>query len=169
LQLAPFLLNQRPVVHDPIGADSPEDREAAEAARAEAQRRERRKVITLNKLGAAAEEVRRRFVKQLLARKTAPKGSAQFIARCLAWSPNLPADHKGLQIVNAMLGLAGDTHVADLIPVASSMALTGTAAQIPEKIAGLAALGVTEVVYQPAGSDIERELQTFASAAGLEG
>jgi 5,10-methylenetetrahydromethanopterin reductase len=87
----------------------------------------------------------------------------------LSWSPNLPADHKGLQIVNAMLGLAGDTHVADLIPVASSMALTGTAAQIPEKIAGLAALGVTEVVYQPAGSDIERELQAFASAAGLEG
>jgi 5,10-methylenetetrahydromethanopterin reductase len=62
-----------------------------------------------------------------------------------------------------------EPHVADLIPFASSMALTGTAEQIPEKIAGLAALGVTEVVYQPAGSDIERELQAFASAAGLEG
>jgi 5,10-methylenetetrahydromethanopterin reductase len=61
-----------------------------------------------------------------------------------------------------------EPHVADLIPFASSMLLTGTAQQIPEKIAGLAALGVTEVVYQPAGSDIERELQAFASAAGLK-
>ncbi len=60
-----------------------------------------------------------------------------------------------------------EPHVADLIPFASSMALTGAAEQIPEKIAGLAALGVTELVYQPAGSDIERELRAFASAAGL--
>lgn len=60
-----------------------------------------------------------------------------------------------------------EPHVADLIPLASSMTLTGTAEQIPEKIARLAALGVTEVVYQPAGSDIERELRAFASAAGL--
>jgi hypothetical protein len=34
---------------------------------------------------------------------------------------------------------------------------------------GLAALGVTELVYQPAGSDIERELRVFAAAAGLSG
>ncbi len=61
-----------------------------------------------------------------------------------------------------------EPHVADLIPFASSMALTGTAEQIPEKIAGLAAQGVTEIVYQPAGSDIERELRAFASAAGVE-
>jgi 5,10-methylenetetrahydromethanopterin reductase len=58
-------------------------------------------------------------------------------------------------------------HVAELIPLASSMALTGTADEIPEKIAGFAAVGVTELVYQPAGSDIERELRTFASAAGV--
>jgi 5,10-methylenetetrahydromethanopterin reductase len=47
------------------------------------------------------------------------------------------------------------------------MALTGTAEQLPEKIAALAALGVTELVYQPAGCDIERELRVFASVAGL--
>ncbi len=58
-------------------------------------------------------------------------------------------------------------HVADLIPLASSMALTGTADEIPEKIAGLAGLGVTELVYQPAGPNIERELRAFASASGL--
>jgi 5,10-methylenetetrahydromethanopterin reductase len=60
-----------------------------------------------------------------------------------------------------------EPHVADLIPLASSMALTGTAEQLPEKIAALAALGVTELVYQPAGCDIERELRVFASVAGL--
>jgi 5,10-methylenetetrahydromethanopterin reductase len=49
------------------------------------------------------------------------------------------------------------------------MALTGTADQIPEKIAGFEAVGVTELVYQPAGSDLERELRAFASAAGLAG
>jgi 5,10-methylenetetrahydromethanopterin reductase len=60
-----------------------------------------------------------------------------------------------------------EPHVAGLIPLASSLAFTGTAAELPEKIAGLAAHGVTELVYQPAGSDIDRELHAFASAAGL--
>jgi len=60
-----------------------------------------------------------------------------------------------------------EPHVADLIPLASSMALTGTAAQIADKIAGLEAVGVTELVYQPAGSDIARELRAFASASGV--
>jgi 5,10-methylenetetrahydromethanopterin reductase len=60
-----------------------------------------------------------------------------------------------------------EPHVADLMAFASSMALTGTGEQVSEKIAGLAALGVTELVYQPAGSDIGRELRAFASAAGL--
>ncbi|BBZ10939.1 LLM class flavin-dependent oxidoreductase [Mycobacterium branderi] len=62
-----------------------------------------------------------------------------------------------------------EPHVADLIPFASSTALTGTAAQITEKIDRLAAAGVTEVVYQPAGSDIARELRAFASAVGVAG
>ena len=61
-----------------------------------------------------------------------------------------------------------EPHVAELIPVASSMALTGTAEQIPEKIAAYVSQGVTEIVYQPAGSDIERELRAFASAVGLD-
>ncbi|MGH3675096.1 MAG: LLM class flavin-dependent oxidoreductase [Mycobacterium sp.] len=60
-----------------------------------------------------------------------------------------------------------EKHAAELIPFASSMALTGTAEDLPGKISGLAALGVTELVYQPAGSDIDRELRAFAVAAGL--
>lgn len=62
-----------------------------------------------------------------------------------------------------------EAHVADLIPFASSMGLIGTAAQVGAKIAEYAALGVTEVVYQPAGSDIPRELRALAAAAGLGG
>jgi 5,10-methylenetetrahydromethanopterin reductase len=59
---------------------------------------------------------------------------------------------------------ADEAHIADVIPFATTMALTGTAEQLQEKIAGLAAQGITEIVYQPAGSDIERELRAFASA-----
>jgi 5,10-methylenetetrahydromethanopterin reductase len=60
-----------------------------------------------------------------------------------------------------------EPHVTDLIPFASSRALTGRAEEVSERVAGLAAVGVTEVVYQPAGSDIDRELRAFASATGL--
>jgi len=34
-----------------------------------------------------------------------------------------------------------------------------------ERLAGLAAAGATEIAYQPAGPDVARELETFASAA----
>ena len=59
--------------------------------------------------------------------------------------------------------------VADLIPLASATSLTGTAEQVATRIGEYAGAGVTEIVYQPTGSDIERELRTFASAAGLTG
>ena len=62
-----------------------------------------------------------------------------------------------------------EPHVADLIPLASATALVGTAQQVSERVAQFGALGVTELVYQPAGSDIERELRAFASAMGLKG
>lgn len=81
-----------------------------------------------------------------------------------------PASERHLAIHEGHLVKANprdEPHVGDLLPFASSMALTGGAEEIPDKIAGLAALGVTELVYQPAGSDIERELRAFGSAAGL--
>ena len=62
-----------------------------------------------------------------------------------------------------------EPYVADLIPLASALALTGTAEQVSVRVGELAALGVTELVYQPAGSDIERELGAFASATGITG
>jgi 5,10-methylenetetrahydromethanopterin reductase len=83
-----------------------------------------------------------------------------------------PEDERHLAIHEGHLVQANprdEPHVADLIPFASSLALTAVAKEIPDKIAGLATLGVTELVYQPAGSDIERELRSFAAAAGLPG
>jgi 5,10-methylenetetrahydromethanopterin reductase len=53
--------------------------------------------------------------------------------------------------------------------MASAGALTGTAEEVAARVRDLAAAGVTEVAYQPAGSDIERELRAFASATGIAG
>ena len=81
-----------------------------------------------------------------------------------------PEDERHLAIHAGHLVRANprdEPHVADLIPLASSMALTGTAEQVAEKITALAEQGVTEIVYQPAGSGVDRELEAFASAAGL--
>jgi ParB family chromosome partitioning protein len=65
LTLADFLTRAEPIVH---GHGEQNDAETAEA-RAEAQRTERRKVLALNKLGVAAQEVRRTWVRDhLLAR-----------------------------------------------------------------------------------------------------
>jgi acyl-CoA synthetase (AMP-forming)/AMP-acid ligase II len=71
-----------------LSRSTPEAAEAAhqqaEAERAEAENRERRKVLALNKLGEAAMRVRREFVTKMVARKTPPKGAAIFVADCLA-------------------------------------------------------------------------------------
>jgi 5,10-methylenetetrahydromethanopterin reductase len=83
-----------------------------------------------------------------------------------------PEDERHLAIHAGHLVQANprdEPHVADLIPLASSMAMMGTAAQVAEKITNLAEQGVTEIVYQPAGSSIARELEAFAAAAGLTG
>jgi len=43
--------------------------------------------------------------------------------------------------------------------------LTGSAAQLSERLAVIAEQGVTEIVYQPTGPDITRELEAFITAA----
>ena len=43
--------------------------------------------------------------------------------------------------------------------------LTGSAAQLTERLAMIAEQGITEVVYQPTGPDITRELEAFITAA----
>ena len=43
--------------------------------------------------------------------------------------------------------------------------LTGSAAQLAERLAAIAEQGVTEIVYQPTGPEIPRELEAFITAA----
>lgn len=101
------------------GDQDGELRAAREKARAEeeaeTQRRERRKVIALNRLGDAAMEVRRDFVAKLLLRKTAPKGAAIFVADCLTREPALISDYHGAHTTAELLGTTGGATVHSLV------------------------------------------------------
>lgn len=79
--------------------------EADKDARLEAERKERRQTIALNKAADAAESVRRDFVKNLLKRKTAPKGTAQFVARMLVKDGYLLANYKADNVATELLGV----------------------------------------------------------------
>jgi 5,10-methylenetetrahydromethanopterin reductase len=52
---------------------------------------------------------------------------------------------------------------ADLLPAAT---FTGAPAQLRQKVNAFEAAGVTELVYQPAGSDIAGELARMIAAVG---
>jgi 5,10-methylenetetrahydromethanopterin reductase len=54
---------------------------------------------------------------------------------------------------------------ADLL---GTFTLTGTPEAVRERVASLAARGVTELVYQPAGDDVPGELERFLAAVGPE-
>ena len=54
--------------------------------------------------------------------------------------------------------------IDELAPLMTSFGLSGTAGEVRAKVEGFAAAGVTEVAYQPAGPDIERELRAFIDA-----
>jgi ParB family chromosome partitioning protein len=90
-------------------------RQKAQAERAEAEKRERRKVLALNKLGDAAMGVRREFVKKLLARKTPPKGAAMFVAACLSRDSYLLTNHNGLDTTAELLGVDSSEALAKLV------------------------------------------------------
>ncbi len=44
------------------------------------------------------------------------------------------------------------------------MGATFTPAELRDRLAGMAKSGMTEIAYQPAGPDIPRELEAFATA-----
>jgi ParB family transcriptional regulator, chromosome partitioning protein len=116
LTLAQFLTRAKPV----IAGNHHTDNDDA-AAHAEDTRAQRRKVLTLNKLGAAAQEVRRTWVREhLLARKTPVKGAAVFVATCLEAAPGLPADYAGQQVIGELLGLGDGTLEAAIQKLAPS-------------------------------------------------
>lgn len=94
----------------PVTPDELAERRALAAAQAasekeEAEKRERRKVLALNKLGAAALRVRREFIKTLLSRKTAPKGAAIFVAKALASDSYLLTTNNASNVAAELLGL----------------------------------------------------------------
>ena len=120
LDLDGFLKNARPVVHGEgrstsTDEDQDEARARREAEAAEAAKRERRKVLALNKLGDAAIGVRREFVRKLLAKTPPPKGAAIFVARCLARDKFLLDQHHGDDIAAELLGVDGGSAVRKLV------------------------------------------------------
>ena len=91
---------------DASSADAEAARLQREAEQAEAAKRERRKVLALNKLGAAAATVRREFLTRLLARRTPPKGAAVFVADCLARDKGLLNEYHADEIAAELLGVS---------------------------------------------------------------
>jgi hypothetical protein len=51
----------------------------------------------------------------------------------------------------------------------AAMTFTGTAKDLAERMLAMEQGGATELVVQPGGTDIERELRKFAAMAGLAG
>ena len=75
---------------------------------------------------------------------------------------HLAVHHQHLVELNAADQAGWDAGAHTMLELLS---FSGTADRIRARVAELAELGVTEVVYQPAGPDIRRELETFIEAA----
>lgn len=93
-------------------------------ARKEAEKREKRKVVQLNKLGAAAIETRRQWVTTFLTTKTPPKGAAIFLAQTLTKRPALLGGYNAKSTAAALLGdgVLSDKAVSALPPTADARA-----------------------------------------------
>ncbi len=118
LQLGPSLRDRHPSTvssETGTGDDSPEAIAERQAQQEEAERRERRKVLVLNRMGQAAESVRREYVTKLLLRKTAPKGAATFVAHCLMRDSFILNQNHGSAITAELLGLKNDREVRALV------------------------------------------------------
>ncbi len=77
-------------------------------AQAEADRRSRRQVIALNRLGDAAIPVRRSWIRtNLLGRKTLPKGAGVFLTKALLSDAHLITDYRVAEVAAELLGLSG--------------------------------------------------------------
>ena len=71
----------------------------------QADKRERSRVLALNRLGDAAMAVRRDFVAKLLTRKTPPKGAAVFVATTLSRDGFLLTTNKSDEVTAELLGV----------------------------------------------------------------
>jgi len=89
---------------DRIPVDQMTDEQREEA------RAQRRDVVESNKAWGSAETVRREWLRGLATRKTAPKGTATFIAAALARDADLLADVGGNHLAADLLGVATGTY-----------------------------------------------------------
>ena len=81
----------------------------------------------------------------------------------------VPPAQRHLAIHDGHLVLVTDRDrpaVLEGAPLLTSLSFTGTAAELRERLDGMAAAGVTELAYQPAGPDIPGELERMRAALG---
>lgn len=90
-----------------------------EDERIEVERREKRKVLALNKLGKAAIDVRHAWIKDSLLAKTPPKGAAVFIAEQLSKHPALLAGSRAATMARQLLGLSDGQPLVDAVNAAA--------------------------------------------------
>ncbi|WNV75266.1 ParB/RepB/Spo0J family partition protein [Geodermatophilus sp. DSM 44513] len=108
----------------------------------EAARAQRRDVIESNKAWASAETVRRTWLRALLTRKTAPKGSAAFLAAALAHDGTMVTGAGGNQLAAELLGCT------ETAGYGRSTALAGLVEQAGEARALTLALGQVLAGYE---------------------
>jgi 5,10-methylenetetrahydromethanopterin reductase len=104
------------------------------------------------------------FLEQHDARLDTLPNAARFVELAGA----LPEAERHLHLHEGHLTNLNDIDRQVMTPeLVAAAPLLGSPDQVRRKLEALAATGITEVAYQPAGDDLERELRTFAAAAGI--
>ena len=81
-----------------------------------------------------------------------------------------PAERRAFAVWGQHLIAATPEERLALTPqIVRETTFTGTAAELADRLQELGKAGATEVIYQPAGPDIDRELTAFARMAGIAG
>jgi len=87
-----------------------------------------------------------------------------------AWRAEIekvPADVRHLAVHEGHLVEVSELDRRHIAPQLGALTFSGTQSQLRERLVELAAEGLTEIVYQPLGTDIPSELDAFAKMAGL--
>ena len=83
----------------------------------------------------------------------------------LAAYADIPADERHLAVHDRHLVAVNDRDRAFVTPdILQAMGATFSPAALRERLVAMAAGGMSEIAYQPAGPDIPRELEAFAAA-----
>ena len=78
----------------------------------------------------------------------------------------MPAEERHLAIHDLHLIAVNDRDRPFITPeVMAMLGVAWTPTELRDRLAAQEAAGITEIVYQPAGPDIERELRSYIGAA----